>query len=81
MQMIHYQPLDQFAQSNNKVLCPADLNDGFYNRIIIGFLVQNLCLFSNQFFNHISKICRKGFSYFGSCIFGGCCFAYLDQTV
>ena len=69
MQMIHNKPLDQFCKRNDKILCTSNLNDRIYNRIIIRFFIQNLCLFRNQFLYHISIIRRKGFTYLGACVF------------
>ena len=41
MKMIHNKTLDQFCQGNDKILCPADLNDRIDDGIVICFFVQN----------------------------------------
>ena len=81
MKMIHNKALDQLCQGNDKILCPADLNDRIDDGIVICFFVQNFRFLCDQFFNHIGIICGKSFSYFGPGIFGGCCLTDFNKTV
>ena len=81
MKMIHNQTLDQFCQGNDKILCPADLNDGVDDSIVICLFVQDFRFFCNQLLDHIGIIRRECFTHLGSGIFGCRCLAHFDQTI
>ena len=81
MKMIHDQPLDQLCKGNDEVLRPAYLNNGIDNRIVIGFFVQHLRFFRDQFFDHIGVIRRKRFTDLGTGVLGRRGLAHLDQPV
>ena len=70
MKMIHNKTLDQFCQGNDKILCPADLNDGVDNGIVICLFVQDFRLLRDQLLDHIGIVCRESFTDFGTGIFG-----------
>ena len=81
MKMIHDQTLDQFCQGNDKILCPADLNDGVDNGIVICLFVQDFRLLRDQLLDHIGIVCRESFTDFGTGIFGRRCLAHFDQAI
>ena len=81
MKMVHDQPLDQLCKGNDEVLRPAYLNNGIDNRIVIGFFVQHLRFFRDQFFDHIGVIRRKRFTDLGTGVLGRRGLAHLDQPV
>ena len=69
MQMIHNKTLDQFCQGNDKILCPADLNDRIDDGIVICFFVQNFRFLCDQLLDHIGIVCRKCLTDLGTGIF------------
>ena len=81
MKMIHNKTLDQFCQGNDKILCPADLNDRIDDGIVICFFVQNFRFLCDQLLDHICIVCRKCLTDLGTGIFGCRCLAYFDQTI
>ena len=81
MQMIHNQPLNQAAESNDTLLHPAYPDNGLNNGIVIGFLIRHIDLFRNQLFNHIGKFRRQSLSHLGPGIFAGRLLADFDQAV
>ena len=81
MEMIHNKTLNQFCQGNDEILCPADLNDGIDDGIVICFFIQNFRLLCDQLLDHIGIVCRKCLTDLGTGIFGCRCLAYFDQTI
>ena len=79
--MVYDHGLDQITERRNERLRASDLDNGIDNRIIIGFLVQNLRFFCDQFLDDIGKIPWKSLANLGSGVFGGSSLAHLDQTV
>ena len=81
VKMVYDHGLDQITERRNERLRASDLDNGIDNRIIIGFLVQNLRFFCDQFLDDIGKIPWKSLADLGSGVFGGSSLAHLDQTV
>ena len=78
MQMIHNQPLNQTAESNDTFLHPPHPDNGLNNGIVVGFLVRHIDLLRNQFFNYIGKFRRQSLSHLGPGIFAGRLLTDLD---
>ena len=81
VEMVHNQPLDQFAERHNEFLCPSHPYDGCDNGAVIRFLIPHIHLFRNQLLNHIGKLRRQGLAHFGAGILAGRPLAHLNQTV
>ena len=81
MQMIHYKPLDQVAESNNKFRCAPDPDNGMDDLIIIAFLVGDLGSFCDQFLNNVGKILGQGLPHLGPGVLGGHLLGDLHQTM
>ena len=81
MQMINHQPLNQFAQCDNKSRRTANADNRMDNFIIVGFLVLDFRLFCDQLLDNIRKIFWQCFSDLGAGIFGRNPFSNLNQPV
>ena len=79
--MIHHEALDQLCHSDDKRLCPSDIQNRLDNCLIVSFLVRELRLFRDELFDHIGIILRQCLSDLGSCVLGRHYPAKLDETV
>ena len=81
MQVVDHQPLDEFRDGDNELLCPANADNRGNDLIIVGFLVPHFRFLRDQFLDHIGKIFRQRLSHLGPGIFAGRPFAHLDQEI
>ncbi len=81
VQVIYGQALDQLAERHNKLLRPADTDDGLHNRVIIRLLVRQIRLLGDELFHHVGKFRGKRLADLGARILARRAAADLDQPV